>query len=77
VDCYHLTAYFSPKHDATDAIHQWMADRLPRYMMPNQLIDLDQLPLHASGKIDYLTLAAHRVKKKHHTMDYIMPMRPY
>jgi D-alanine--poly(phosphoribitol) ligase subunit 1 len=32
--------------------------RLPRYMIPDRIVKLDQFPLGAHGKVDYLALAA-------------------
>ncbi len=33
-----------------------LKDKLPRYMVPNRIIKLDDMPLTANGKIDRVTL---------------------
>ncbi len=42
--------------DAGDAIRQFAADHLPRYMVPARLIEVDQYPLLPNGKMDYQAL---------------------
>ena len=33
-----------------------LRDKLPRYMVPNRMMRLEQMPLTANGKIDRVTL---------------------
>ncbi len=48
-----LTAYVVPAAPATGAqLRSFLKDRLPKYMLPNDFIMLDELPLSPNGKID-------------------------
>jgi D-alanine--poly(phosphoribitol) ligase subunit 1 len=40
--------------------------RIPRYMVPDRILELDTFPLSSSGKIDYLALAAHTTRSQTH-----------
>jgi acyl carrier protein len=41
-----------------NAVRQWLGERLPEYMVPTQLVVLDEFPLTTSGKIDRKALPA-------------------
>lgn len=48
-----LCAYFSPwKGKGTGELKEWLAERLPAFMLPQYYIPLEKLPLTANGKID-------------------------
>ncbi len=59
-----LAAYLRPAHGtmpATAEIRQYLASRLPGYMIPGYLISIDQIPLTTSGKIDKAALPAPQI----------------
>lgn len=46
-----LAAFFTGDAD-TEAIHNWLKERLPRQMVPRRIIRLSELPLNKHGKTD-------------------------
>ncbi|MGI5152102.1 amino acid adenylation domain-containing protein [Plantactinospora sp. CA-294935] len=57
----HLTGYVVPDADGHDldepGLRRYLAERLPRYMVPARLVLLDALPLTRHGKVDRAELA--------------------
>jgi len=55
-----LIAYVAPHDGPLDeaALREFMKGRLPRYMVPSRLVELDELPRTTSGKIDRRALPA-------------------
>jgi len=50
-----LTAYVvlrAAPHDASAHLRSFLKDRLPKYMLPNDFVVLDEMPLSPNGKID-------------------------
>jgi amino acid adenylation domain-containing protein/non-ribosomal peptide synthase protein (TIGR01720 family) len=45
--------------DASSRFREALARRLPRYMLPSDVVTLDRMPLEEHGKIDRRALAAH------------------
>ncbi|NUS16381.1 MAG: amino acid adenylation domain-containing protein, partial [Streptomyces sp.] len=41
-----------------DAVRSRLAERLPSYMVPGRLVEVEQVPITASGKVDLAALAA-------------------
>src|SRR5690606_9107838 len=46
------------RHDTATALRSALADTLPDYMVPTQIMLLDTLPLNSNGKIDRKALPA-------------------
>jgi len=56
----HLVAYLVPEDAGITAetLRSFLAERLPDYMVPDQFVRIDALPLNASGKLDRAALPA-------------------
>lgn len=56
-----LVAFASPAihHVRIEEIYEFLARRLPEYMIPVSIVQLDQLPMTVSGKIDRKKLEQH------------------
>ncbi|UMB71351.1 amino acid adenylation domain-containing protein [Mycobacterium paraterrae] len=54
-----LTAYVAVRDSATvSQLRRMLATRLPRYMVPQRIVTVDEIPLTANGKLDETALAA-------------------
>lgn len=52
-----LVAYIVPREEfQSSELRSFLAERLPKYMMPVAYVKLDELPITPSGKIDYRAL---------------------
>ncbi|WP_277439819.1 non-ribosomal peptide synthetase [Streptomyces sp. SPB162] len=56
-----LVGYLVPSDGGTDPddVRRGLADRLPSYMVPTLLVEVRQIPITASGKVDLPALATH------------------
>jgi len=60
----YLTAYITARQELNvSQLRQYLAQELPDYMIPTYFVQLEQMPLTGSGKIDRKALAA--LKKDH------------
>lgn len=48
---YHLVAFYMG-HESHEHIRQILKQKLPTYMVPHRLIQIDELPLNKNGKTD-------------------------
>lgn len=48
--------YTSENHIDETSLREYLSSRLPRYMVPNYLVQVDEIPLTASGKTDRRSL---------------------
>jgi acyl carrier protein len=55
-----LVAYVVVEESSTDSkeLRQYLRDRVPDYMVPSAIMELDQLPLTRNGKLDRSRLPA-------------------
>ncbi|MFE6615315.1 amino acid adenylation domain-containing protein [Amycolatopsis sp. NPDC057786] len=58
-----------------EELRRFAAERLPDYMVPNQVIVLDSLPWNANGKVDRRALRAVAAEKRAHE-EYVAPRTP-
>jgi len=56
--CEQIVAYCDRVDADESTVKDRCARRIPRYMVPDRIIELDTFPLSPSGKVDYLALAA-------------------
>ena len=53
-----IVAFVAAGSRSLDSAREWLAQRLPPYMVPSRLIEVDRLPLNTNGKIDRSALRA-------------------
>ncbi|WP_264530518.1 non-ribosomal peptide synthetase [Flavobacterium sp. N502540] len=69
-----LIAYVvSKKEISSSEMRIWLSTLLPSYMIPNYFVQLEQLPLNSSGKINRKTLENKDVSELLTTTDYVAP----
>ncbi len=52
-----LVSYVCGGYPSPRQLREWLAERLPRYLVPERIVILESLPLTSSGKIDRAVLA--------------------
>lgn len=57
-------------------IKQFLADKVPHYMVPSALISLDSLPLTSNGKIDRRALPQPNLSRTDTRVEYVAPQTP-
>jgi amino acid adenylation domain-containing protein len=70
-----LACYVCPQTEMLDSsdVREWLAGRLPDYMLPSAWTILPKLPLNASGKVDRRALAALPVQAQISTRAEVLP----
>jgi len=74
-----LAAYFIPEHNQAPEIKQvrtFLKEKLPEYMLPSALMQLDAFPLTPSGKIDRRTLPAPEADRQLEEESFVAPSLP-
>ena len=66
----------APANASPSAIRQGLAERLPSYMVPSQIVVLDLFPIAASGKIDRKALPAPEGRLPELDDSYVAPRTP-
>lgn len=56
IACVKRTAESQNNNNFLTGLQQYCKEKLPVHLVPKQIIELDEIPLTQSGKIDYKTL---------------------
>jgi acyl-coenzyme A synthetase/AMP-(fatty) acid ligase len=74
-----LVAYLLPMHHAlptVTALRQFLADKLPNYMIPSAFVTLDAIPITSSGKVDRRSLPSPEGLRPRLDVPYTAPRNP-
>ncbi|MFK7936112.1 MAG: amino acid adenylation domain-containing protein, partial [Saprospiraceae bacterium] len=70
---YLLAYYMGDQVDSTEQLKGHLAAKLPDYMIPNQFMYLDELPLGSAGKVDRKALPVPNITAVAHESTYVAP----
>lgn len=73
-----LTAHAVPAGGSPDpdSLRRFLAARLPAYLVPDDILVLDSLPLNANGKVDRAALAAATTGRADRRREHVPPRTP-
>jgi acyl carrier protein len=74
-----IVAYVVARHEATvttDGLRTFLNTKLPNYMVPSVVLQLQALPLTSSGKVDRQALTARDQEHSATTQEYVAPRTP-
>ncbi len=72
----HLVAYVSNANQepiVVNELRNWLAERLPNFMIPAEFVVLDRFPLTANGKLDRKSLYGLSQSSVHPSQEYVAP----
>ncbi len=73
-DAARLVAYFTAQRSLPPAeVRDWLRQRLPRQLVPHELIELDRFELTRNGKVDYEALPSPQWSQRVRRHDYVPP----
>lgn len=61
------------QHITQNELRKWLVQHLPEYMIPANIIFIDELPLNLNGKVDVSQLSSHEVKESNTERQYYLP----
>jgi amino acid adenylation domain-containing protein len=71
---YYLCAYSVPAGEISELeLREYLAQKLPQYMIPSHFILLEKIPLTANGKVDYQALPIPEGNRPHLKAAYVAP----
>ncbi|MBW4698402.1 MAG: amino acid adenylation domain-containing protein [Aphanocapsa lilacina HA4352-LM1] len=62
------------KPPSESSVRQYLAERLPQYMVPSVWVVLAALPRTPNGKVDRKALAQHQIERSHGQTAFVLPL---